>query len=84
MSVSCKGVMTEIEGSNSLYQSHHQITIERCFEALVQRSVVLRGPLEIPIARVGPLVSYLCCLHYYYINRNVVIQGSNNNVAGMM
>jgi hypothetical protein len=85
MSVPYKGGITEAEDSYNFYQSQLQITIERTFRVLVHCWAILRGPLLIPIRKVGPLINCLCCLHNYCINRNIAMEeGYNENIAGLL
>jgi hypothetical protein len=85
MSVPFKGGITEAEDSYNFYQSQLRITIERTFGVLVHRWAILRGPLLVPIRKVGPLINCLCCLHNYCINRNIAMEeGYNENIAGLL
>jgi hypothetical protein len=84
MSLPFKGGVTETQDSYNFYQSQLQITIERSFGVLVHQWAILRGPLMVPISKVGPLVNCLCCLQNYCINCNIAMQDCNENIGSMM
>jgi hypothetical protein len=48
----------------------------------VRRWTILRGPLVIPVQKVGPLVNCLCVLHNFCININ--LDQNDENVGALM
>ena len=69
MSVPFQGRVNGYEDAYNFYLSQLRITIECAFGVLVHRWAILRGPLNMPIKKVGPLLMCLCCLHNFCINK---------------
>jgi hypothetical protein len=69
MAVPFKGNVTSLQ--DNFYQSQLRITIERAFSVLVHQWAILRGPLVVPLSKVPPLVSALCSLHNFCINKRL-------------
>ena len=68
MSVPFQGSVNGYEDAYNFYHSQLRITIKRAFGVLVHRWAILRGLLNIPIRKVGPLAHCLCALHNFCIN----------------
>ena len=81
MAVPIKGCKTEIEDSYNFYQSQLRITIERAFGVLVHRWSILRGPMNVPLFKVVPVVHSLCKLHNYCINERLRMK-ENSTLGG--
>jgi hypothetical protein len=71
MAVPIKACKTEVEDSYNFYQSQLRITIERAFGVLVHRWSILRGPMNVPLFKVVPIVHCLCKLHNYCIDERL-------------
>ena len=71
MAVPIKACKTEVEDSYNFYQSQLRITIERAFGVLVHRWSILRGPMNVPLFKVVPVVHALCKLHNYCIDERL-------------
>ena len=71
MAVPVKACKTEVEDGYNFYQSQLRITIERAFGVLVHRWSILRGPLNVPLFKVVPIVHSLCKLHNFCINERL-------------
>ena len=87
MATLLKGKRSGHEDAYNFYLSQLKITIERAFGVLVHRWGILRAPLIIPLAKVGPLVETLIRLHNFCIDQNElsvfdVPKSNNDNVAG--
>jgi hypothetical protein len=83
MTVPIKAAKTEVEDSYNFYQSQLRITIEHAFGVLVHRWSILRGPLNIPLFKVVPLVNCLVKLHNFCINERLH-RNENSSLQGMM
>lgn len=68
MAVPFKGRQDGHKDGYNFYLSQLRITIERCFGVFVHRWSVLRGPLAVPLKKVGPFVKCLMRLHNYCID----------------
>ena len=68
---------------SNFYQSQLRITIERAFGVLVHRWSILRGPLNIPLFKVVPLVQSLCKLHNYCIDERLRNSTTKSSLKGM-
>jgi len=87
MATPLKGRRSGHEDAYNFYLSQLRITIERAFGVLVHRWAILRAPLIIPLAKVGPLVEALIRLHNFCIDQNElsvfdVPNINNNNLTG--
>ena len=87
MATPLKGIRSGHEDAYNFYLSQLRITIERAFGVLVHRWAILRAPLIIPLAKVGPLVEALLRLHNFCIDQSElsvfdVPKLNNNNLAG--
>ena len=71
MAIPFKGRKSDTEDAYNFYQSQLRITIERAFGMLVHRWAILRGPLVVPVMKVGNLLNCLCILHNYCIDERV-------------
>ena len=71
MAVPIKGAKTEVEDSYNFYQLQLRITIECAFGVLMHRWSIFRGPLNVPLFKVVPVVHALCKLHNYCINERL-------------
>ena len=58
----------EAKDAYNFYQSQLRVSIERAFGVLVHRWAILRGPLNIPLFKVGSVVMCLCRLHNFCID----------------
>jgi hypothetical protein len=71
MAVPIKACKTEVEDAYNFYQSQLRITIECAFGVLVHRCSIFRGPLNVPLFKVVPIVHSLCKLHNFCINERL-------------
>lgn len=67
------GASAGLEDAYNFYHSQVRIIVECAFGMLVHRWGILRGPLNCPIYKVGPLVMCLCRLHNFCINQRVEV-----------
>jgi hypothetical protein len=86
MTLPFKGKITPLQDTYNFYQSQLRITIKRAFWVLVHRWAILRGPLVVPLSKVPRLVSALCSLHNFYINKHLKTTGTSQveHVVPMM
>ena len=70
MATPLKGMQHSYNDAYNFYLSQLRITIERAFGVFVHRWAILRGPLAVPVQKVGPLVMCLMRLHNFCIDCN--------------
>jgi hypothetical protein len=79
MAVPIKGAKTKVKDSYNFYQSQLRITIEQAFGVLVHCWSILRGPLNIPLFKVVPVVQSLVKLHNFCIDETLHNKSSTLN-----
>ena len=75
MAVPFKGKVSGYEDTYNFHHSSLPITVECSFGVLVHRWGILRGPLNIPLMKVAPLMLALCSLHNYCIDKIMEMPG---------
>ena len=68
MAIPLKGMQNGYNDAYNFYMSQLRITIERAFGVFVHRWAILRGPLAVPVQKVGPLIKCLIRLHNFCID----------------